>query len=127
MRREADEAGAERERGRQVERSEEAGEERHRRERHQSQAVGQDLAARGRLAPGDREHRDAGALVVVLDQQGQRPEVGRRPEEDDRERIERVEGQGPPVAAAQPTSGGTAPAAPPMTMFWGVSGFSHSV
>ena len=33
----------------------------------------------------------------------------------------------PPVAAAQPTSGGTAPAAPPMTMFCGVSGFSHSV
>ncbi len=32
-----------------------------------------------------------------------------------------------PVAAAQPTSGGTAPAAPPMTMFWGVERFSQRV
>ena len=33
----------------------------------------------------------------------------------------------PPVAAAQPTSGGMAPAAPPMTMFWGVERLSHIV
>ena len=33
----------------------------------------------------------------------------------------------PPVTAAQPTSGGTAPAAPPMTMFCGVARFSQSV
>jgi hypothetical protein len=32
-----------------------------------------------------------------------------------------------PVAAAQPTSGGTAPAAPPMTMFCGVERFSQRV
>ena len=32
-----------------------------------------------------------------------------------------------PVAAAQPTSGGIAPAAPPMTMFCGVRGFSQAV
>ena len=32
-----------------------------------------------------------------------------------------------PVTAAQPTSGGIAPAAPPMTMFWTVVRFSHSV
>ena len=31
------------------------------------------------------------------------------------------------LAAAQPTSGGTAPAAPPMTMFCGVERFSHRV
>jgi hypothetical protein len=36
-------------------------------------------------------------------------------------------GARPPVAAAQPTSGGTAPAAPPMTMFCGVSGLSQIV
>ena len=30
-----------------------------------------------------------------------------------------------PVTAAQPTSTGTAPAAPPMTMFHGVDRFSH--
>src|SRR3954452_8576570 len=33
----------------------------------------------------------------------------------------------PPVVAAQATNGGTAPAAPPMTMFCGVERFSHSV
>ena len=32
-----------------------------------------------------------------------------------------------PVTAAQPTSGGTAPAAPPITMFCGVRRFSHTV
>ena len=33
----------------------------------------------------------------------------------------------PPVTAAQPTSGGTAPAAPPMTMFCGVRRLSQMV
>jgi len=33
----------------------------------------------------------------------------------------------PPVAAAQPIIGGTAPAAPPMTMFCGVVRLSHMV
>jgi hypothetical protein len=33
----------------------------------------------------------------------------------------------PPVTAAQPTRGGTAPAAPPMTMFCGVRRLSHTV
>ena len=32
-----------------------------------------------------------------------------------------------PVTAAQPTSGGTAPAAPPMTMFCGVRRLSQTV
>jgi hypothetical protein len=32
-----------------------------------------------------------------------------------------------PVAAAQPMTGGKAPAAPPMTMFWGVRRFSSRV
>ncbi len=32
-----------------------------------------------------------------------------------------------PVAAAQPITGGKAPAAPPMTMFCGVERFSHIV
>ena len=32
-----------------------------------------------------------------------------------------------PVTAAQPTSTGTAPAAPPITMFWVERRFSHSV
>ena len=32
-----------------------------------------------------------------------------------------------PVTAAQPTSGGKAPAAPPMTMFWGVRRLSHQL
>ena len=33
----------------------------------------------------------------------------------------------PPVTAAQATSGGTAPAAPPITMFCGVVRLSHIV
>src|SRR5438067_541182 len=32
-----------------------------------------------------------------------------------------------PVTAAQPTSTGTAPAAPPITMFWGLRGLSQIV
>jgi hypothetical protein len=32
-----------------------------------------------------------------------------------------------PVTAAQPIMGGKAPAAPPMTMFWGVRRFSQMV
>ena len=32
-----------------------------------------------------------------------------------------------PLAAAQPTIGGSAPAAPPITMFCGVRRFSHIV
>ena len=32
-----------------------------------------------------------------------------------------------PVTAAQPITGGNAPAAPPMTMFCGVERFSHIV
>ena len=32
-----------------------------------------------------------------------------------------------PVGAAQPITGGSAPAAPPMTMFCGVRRFSHAV
>ena len=32
-----------------------------------------------------------------------------------------------PVAAAHPITGGSAPAAPPMTMFWDVARFSHAV
>ncbi len=32
-----------------------------------------------------------------------------------------------PVTAAQPIMGGKAPAAPPITMFWGVRRFSHIV
>ena len=33
----------------------------------------------------------------------------------------------PPVAQAQPIIGGKAPAAPPITIFWGVERFSHIV
>ena len=33
----------------------------------------------------------------------------------------------PPVTAAQPSTGGIAPEAPPITMFCGVSGFNTTV
>ena len=38
-----------------------------------------------------------------------------------------VPSEASPVAAAQPITGGKAPAAPPITMFCGVRGFSHIV
>ena len=95
----------------------------HRVEQHR---VEQDLAARLGLAAHHRQHRHADLRVLVLHEQAERPEVRRRPEEDDREEVERGSVQAA-VTAAQPTSGGTAPAAPPITMFCGVERFSHIV
>src|SRR6185312_16673116 len=70
-------------RDRQVDRAAEAGGGRRQRQRDQDQAVDEDLPAGGGLPRGDRQHRHAGALVVLAGGQRQRPEVRRRPEEDD--------------------------------------------
>ena len=96
------------------------------RRRGHRQAVEEDLAARV-LDPRDhRQHRDPGGGIIGADEQRQRPEMRRGPQEDDREQEQRQSAD-LPVAAAQPISGGKAPAAPPMTMFCGVRGFSHTV
>ena len=51
--------------------------------------VEQDLARRLILAAGPRQHRHVCGPVVLLDHQCERPEVRRRPEEDDQEQPER--------------------------------------
>ena len=99
----------------------------HQRGRDDHDAVDDDLAERDVDALHDRQHRDAGRRVVVAVADRQRPEVRRRPEEDHREHHPRRRRERSPVTAAQPTSTGTAPAAPPITMFCGLRGFSQIV
>ena len=92
----------------------------------QEHRVDEDLA----LGRGERRRRPAasarrrGRSRRCVERQ--RPEVRRRPQEDDRGRGGSSEAT-PPVTAAQPITGGSAPAAPPMTMFCGVERFSHIV
>ena len=54
-------------------------------ERRQQQRVKQNLPARDRLAGHHRQHGDADLGIVALHEQRERPEVRRRPEEDDGE------------------------------------------
>src|SRR5690625_17795 len=76
-----------------IERARGAQQRRRRRQRQQQQAVEQDLAL-GRLLPRHhRQHGYAGALVVAVAIERQGPEVRRRPEEDEREEHQRLEGQ----------------------------------
>ena len=85
---------------------------------------GSRAASRG--AGDHRQHRHAGRCVFVGLVERQRPEMRRRPQEDDGEEDEALPAD-VPVTAAQPITGGSAPAAPPMTMFCGVRRFSHIV
>jgi hypothetical protein len=73
-----------------------------------------------------RQHRQLGVGVLLRPIQRQRPEMRRRPHEDDEEQQPGLPGVCP-VTAAQPSTGGMAPEAPPMTMFCGVSGFRITV
>ena len=82
---EPDEARPEQRRGDRVDPAERPERDRDERGCHEQQRVEQDLpCARLRAAHG-RQHRHAGARVVLVEQQRQRPEVGRSPEEHDRE------------------------------------------
>ena len=58
-------------------------------DRDQRDRVEHDLARRLGLAADDGQHRDAGGRVVAAVAQRERPEVRRRPVEDDREQHER--------------------------------------
>jgi len=82
-RREDPERGAGDERGREVDGAEGAGGGRHQRERRDGRHEAGDQPAAGALAVGDRRRGDAGGAVVVLARQGERPEVRRRPDEDE--------------------------------------------
>src|SRR5206468_3700764 len=70
------------------------------RERQETRRVREDVPRRGLVATHNRQHRDSGALVVVANEKRECPEVGGRPEEDDREQepgreIERARDRGP--------------------------------
>ena len=94
-------------------------------ERREQQRVEQDLPPR-RIRAGDvRQHRDAGARVVAGFHERERPEMRRRPQEDDGEEDEASQATPCPRPPPAPIIGGKAPAAPPMTMFCGVQRFSH--
>src|SRR5439155_13251221 len=80
-----DEEASEDDRDGEVDVAEAADDEEQKCQRQQARSVGEDVP-RGRLvAAHDRQHRHAGALVIVADEERERPEMGRRPEEDDRE------------------------------------------
>ena len=110
-----------------VEAADVAGERQRERERHRDHRVGRDLARRDLRSPRTTgQHRDAGGRVVVAVLHRERPEVRRRPEEHDGEQDPR--GRREVVAYRGPADErGTAPAAPPITMFCTVRGFSQIV
>ena len=122
-----DEGGAQHDGADQVDQPHLRGREEQQADRDQQQRVEHDLARGLGLAADDRQHRHVRRRVVVLVAQRQRPEVGRRPVEDDARTARAPASPTEPVTAAQPTSTGTQPAAPPMTMFCGVVRLSHSV
>jgi hypothetical protein len=97
------------------------------RNRHQQDAVNENLPLCFGGTSHNRQHWDAGTGVFASTTERQRPEMRGRPQEDDQEENERFH----PNAAGgrNPTSitGGKAPAAPPMTIFCGVWRFSHIV
>src|SRR5258706_5079569 len=77
--------------------------ERHReREDDQRDRVELDLAVGLRLALHDREHGNPDQAVVVLQAEGERPEVWRGPEEDDEEQKHAEEAEPPPAAGPSP-------------------------
>ena len=85
------EGGARRQRGGEVQPAGHAGGPGQQRGRQQRPAVQHDLQAGVALAVGDRQHRHAGLGVLVDAAQRQRPEVRRRPHEDDQEQQQRLE------------------------------------
>ena len=87
--REDEEHRTERQRGHEIGHAECPPEERRRRDRYEHARVEDDLLRRLPLPAHDRQHRYAGGFVIAADQQRERPEVRRCPEEDDREEQER--------------------------------------
>ena len=89
-----DEGGAEADGEDRVDRAEEPEDDRDQGQRGEQEGVEDDLAARLDLAVDHRHHRHPDARVLVLHEQAERPEVRRRPVEDDREEVERGGGDG---------------------------------
>ena len=69
--------------------------------RREQDCVDQDLAAGFRFAGNNRHHWHAGAAVILIAEQGQRPEVRRRPHEDHGKQDQRLD--------RQPASDGSPP------------------
>src|SRR6266511_1772581 len=99
--REPDERPAERERRNEICEAERPPDDRGHRHSDEGDRVPQDLARRLSRAAHDRQHRDPSGLVVLSDQERQRPEVGWGPEEDDQEEPQRrqreIPGNGGPA------------------------------
>src|ERR1700704_903090 len=83
------------------------------RNRQKNDAINEDLPRRRGPSDNNREHGEAGPAIFVRTMMIRNRTSGASSMS--------------PVAAAQPITGGSAPAAPPMTMFWGVSRLSHIV
>src|SRR5262249_12680353 len=101
---------------------------RRRADRYEDDGITQNLPSRFLCSSNYGKHRQTGARVLIDANERQRPEMRRRPEEDDEEeqtRLDRDTAGG--CRPAQPMIGGSEPAAPPMTMFWGVTRFSQAV
>ena len=109
---EPDEDGTERQRTDDVQRPGSSPAPRQQRRRHEDKRVKDDLARRSPVAADDRQHRYARVRVVVLEQQGESPEVRRRPDEDDREEEQRrdsdVPGRGGPAHERRHGAGSSA-------------------
>src|SRR6266850_6803502 len=71
----SDEESSEDDRGREVDVTEAADDEEQERERKQARRVREDVPGRRLIAAHDRQHRHSGALVVIADEQRERPEV----------------------------------------------------
>ncbi len=96
------------------------------RHRHEQHGVEEDLLRGAAQGGDDGEHGHVRGGVVLAVADGEGPEVRRGPDDDHREQHQRRPPQAS-VTAAHPTSTGTAPAAPPITMFWVEVRLSHSV
>ena len=93
------------------------------RRRDEQQRIDHDLPAGLDRTDDIGQHRHADPLVVAAAAERQRPEVRRRPQEDEQKERDRPDRERVPVAAAHPITGGNAPAAPPITMLSGVRRF----
>jgi hypothetical protein len=95
--------------------------------RDQKHAVGKDFSRRRGASANNGQHWHARTRIIVRASEQQRPKKCGGVHK--KMITNRMSGSIPmaPVAAVQPITGGRAPAAPPMTMFWGVRRFSQIV
>ena len=89
-------------------------------------AVDQDLPRRRSSSRNNRQHGNAGTGIVIAAIERESPKWGGVQRKMMRKST-RDSSPTYPAAAAHPITGGRAPAAPPITMFWDVFRFSQAV